>query len=361
MGEEEPGEGETPREFIVELQGTDLSDAANEFWAEQRARIRNQLKIIAEAKWAFKAIISAQSSKDAIDTIAEFEQALKNKEPFEQALTEAKEVLERLGELEKWDSYFRLFDMIKRKVAFGKIIAFLKPWLEPQGRWSDWKEKTYFRHNDQEEGMLQILRDSVGNRPIWKGWLSEVRGIGLVLTAQVIGGFEMALKPEETLGAHFGRASQMVAFAGLDVDPETGKARRRMKGQKLTFNPMLRSVLIGRVGTSFLRQSPLKSGYRRIYDQQKARLTQRYQREGIKIVPSAKLPKDKGIRYEPKDMISEGHVHQQAMRAMMKIFVHHLWEMIRKYEGLPSGKPYVIEVLGHPESSYIPPIRDKEV
>ena len=41
---------------------------------------------------------------------------------------------------------------------------------------------------------------------------------------------------------------------------------------------------------------------------------------------------------------------------MIKAFVAHLFEELRKAEGLEAGKPYVIEKLGHPH--YIAPIID---
>jgi len=347
---------------IIELKGTEFSEAAAEFWDEQRARIRYQLKIIAGAKWALKQEISTRCSKEAVKAITDFEEALKAKRSFEEAFTKAQKTLEEVGEWEKCASYFALYEMVKRKRSFEKIIGFLKPKLLQLERWSEWRARMYLRHEEHEEEMLEQLRVSMGERPVWNNWLNEVQGMGLVLAAQVTGGFETALEPGETLGSHFKGASQMIAFAGLDVDPKTGKAWKRVKGEKLRYNAMLRSVLIGRVGSSFLKQNPAKSGYRRLYDQQKARLIKRFEKEGAKIVPSSKLPKNsEGKRYEPKGIISEGHLHQMALRATVKIFVHHFWEEVRRSEGLPCGLPYVIDVLGHPASSYIPPIRDTKV
>ena len=52
-------------------------------------------------------------------------------------------------------------------------------------------------------------------------------------------------------------------------------------------------------------------------------------------------------------MIAEGHVHNQAMRKMVKLFLACLWLTWREAEGLPVAKPYAIDQLGH--DSYIAP------
>lgn len=355
---------ETVKEILEPemLRGTELSEAVNEFHSEQRSRIRYQLRIIAGAKLALEEQIRKECSRETIQVVEEFKEALKKRRPsFKVALERAQKALEELGKWENCSVYFDFHEMVKKKRAFGKIIALIKPSLLELYRWSDWRERIYQRHRDHEEEMLERLRWSVETRLVWTSWLVYVQGIGLALAAQVIGGFESALKPGETLGTHFKKASQMIAFAGLDINPETGKAWRRVKGQKLRYNAMLRSVLIGRLGSSFLKQKSLKSGYRRLYNQAKARLNRRFKRQGTQVVPSAKLPIKNGKRYEPKEMISKGHLHQMALRIPVKMFVRHFWEEIRRSEGLPCGRPYVIEVLGHPASSYIPPIRDKDI
>ncbi len=71
-------------------------------------------------------------------------------------------------------------------------------------------------------------------------------------------------------------------------------------------------------------------------------------------MPATKLPKDKnGKRYEPEGIISAGHVHNQALRKMIKLFLACLWLKWREAEGLPVTKPYAIDKLGH--NSYIDP------
>lgn len=207
---------------------------------------------------------------------------------------------------------------------------------------------------EAKERLKDLLKSHLVWSVVWENWLSRVNGIGELLAGEIIGGFESALKEGETLGNHFKTVSQMWAFAGLDV--KDGKAPKTKRKEKQSFNNQLRSLLLGRLGVSILRMS--RSTYRDYYDQGKKQYYQRLQKENKKIVPASKLPKKDGKRYEPLDMISEGHIHQMALRKMVKLFVSHLWEMIRRAEGLEAGGPYVIEVLGH--GRYLPPFYDKE-
>ena len=234
--------------------------------------------------------------------------------------------------------------------------------LKKRGRWSKVAERYYRRYRETEEMMAEDLRRAMENRLIWTEWLSKIYGIDLLLAAEVIGGFEWALKPGETIATHFKVPSQMWAFAGLNVNPKTGKPPKRVGGKKLTFCAPLRSILIGRVGPSFVRQSSEKSSYRRFYVEAKKKEYAKLRRQGIKIVPASKLPVDKrGKRYEPEGIISEGHVHNRAVRLTVKLFVSHLWEKCRELEGLPAGpQAYAFQVLGHSLEVYIPPFQDKE-
>lgn len=181
--------------------------------------------------------------------------------------------------------------------------------------------------------------------------------------------------------------SALWKFAGFAPDEE-GKAMRPVRGGgKLAYNSRLRSMS-WRLGSSLLKAGLRKqcvncnllvgeqkikknkgkcpdcgcidfkavaiTGFPKYYLKEKDNYYQRSGRMGIAIVPAASLPKDKkGKRYEPEGMISEGHVHNQAMRKMIKLFLACLWLVWREAEGLPLTKPYALDKLGH--DSYIDP------
>ena len=50
---------------------------------------------------------------------------------------------------------------------------------------------------------------------------------------------------------------------------------------------------------------------------------------------------------------SDGHVHLMARRKAAKLFLSHLWEMWRRFEGLEVRAPYIHAIGGH--TNFIPP------
>ncbi len=141
--------------------------------------------------------------------------------------------------------------------------------------------------------------------------------------------------------------SALSKYSGFDV--RNGKAPARAKGSLTTYNSRLRSMCWS-LGSSLLRA---KGKYYEYYQAQKDRYTHRYLAEGKQIVPATALPKVEGKKRETDAFISEGHVHNQALRKMIKLFLSGLWLTWREAEGLPVTKPYAIEQLGH--DSFIDP------
>jgi len=125
-------------------------------------------------------------------------------------------------------------------------------------------------------------------------------------------------------------------------------------GQKLQYNATLRTMC-WRTGSSLLRA---KGKFYAYYCEQKERYTQRMSNTGVSIVPASKLPVVriegmKARKAETDSVISEGHVHNYALRKMIKLFLACLWLEWREGEGLPVTKPYAIDVLQH--DSFIKP------
>ncbi|MEK7138364.1 MAG: hypothetical protein AAB787_02530 [Patescibacteria group bacterium] len=132
---------------------------------------------------------------------------------------------------------------------------------------------------------------------------------------------------------------------------------------KLDFNKTLRSMC-WRLGGSIVKNGARfgNSHFHEVFEQELKRLTERFEREGKKIVPAAELPKNKGKKYEPDGVISLGHVRNMAMRKMIKLFLSCLWQVWREAEGLPVTVPYSIGIQRHDESHLIKPwdMVDKE-
>ena len=178
--------------------------------------------------------------------------------------------------------------------------------------------------------------------------------------------------------------SKLWKYAGLDVDPETGRAPKRTAGSKLGFNSQLRMALF-RLGRSLLRagSGPTKKapgrivgiwyagsdddGYSRGYEGHRRVIASMKEAQGYKIVPTPRermclqcnievkkkkarfCPECDGpltLKNEPPGVLFLGHLHQMAMRRMLKDFCICLLLVWREALGLPVSQPYNVARLG---------------
>ncbi len=175
-------------------------------------------------------------------------------------------------------------------------------------------------------------------------WFSKVKGVGKENIGKVV--TQVRIKPEDDGdGGQLKYADTISAlwkFCGYSVDG--GRAPKRVKGGgKLCYNSQLRSMC-WRLGSSLMRA---KGKFYEYYLEQKDRYVERYENQGVKMVPAANLPEKNSKKYEPENTISEGHMHNQALRKMIKLFLACLWLVWREAEGLPATKPYAIDQLKH--------------
>ena len=164
-------------------------------------------------------------------------------------------------------------------------------------------------------------------------WFSRIKGIGKENIGKVVGMIDIEKAPH---------VSSLWKYAGMHVT-ENGTAPKREAGKKLEYNSQLRSMC-WRLGGSLIKA---KGKFYLYYLQEKDKYTKRYENEGRQVVPAEKLPKVKGKKTESSEYISEGHIHNMAMRKMIKMFLSMLWVSWREAEGLEVSTPYPIEYLGH--------------
>jgi len=132
------------------------------------------------------------------------------------------------------------------------------------------------------------------------------------------------------------RAEHLVERPYVDKDGQEAVKR------SVTFNPFVKTKLVGVLGSSFLKQPAAECTYRQVYDDYKHRL------ETHPVYGSAHDEKRKaefqarGQKYAPK-----GHRHNMAVRYCIKMFLADLWLAWRRLEGLPVTAPYHEAVLGH--------------
>lgn len=163
-------------------------------------------------------------------------------------------------------------------------------------------------------------------------WFSLVKGVGKENVGKVVATMDIE---------RAGTISALWRYAGFSV--ENGAAPKREKGEKLHYNSQLRPMC-WRLGSSLLRA---KGKFYEYYANEKDKYQQKYENQGKSIVPATSLPKKNGKRYEPEGTISVGHLHNQALRKTIKLFLSCLWLVWREAEGLTVTAPYAIDKLGH--------------
>ncbi|MCK5606594.1 hypothetical protein KAR91_32130 [Candidatus Pacearchaeota archaeon] len=181
-----------------------------------------------------------------------------------------------------------------------------------------------------EEKLFKLLDKLLYDFPIWNDYLFDVLGVGPAMAGVIISeiDIEKPLYP-----------SSIWKYAGLDVAGD-GKGRSRKKehlvktkyinkdGEEaekngITFNPFLKTKLIGVLGPSFLRCG-VKSPYAQIYYEYKNRL-------------------ENSEKHKEKTKL---HRHNMANRYMIKRFLVDLYKKWRKLEGLPVADEYSKAKLG---------------
>ena len=204
---------------------------------------------------------------------------------------------------------------------------------------SDYAELTlsaqYFQLLRDETEQFKRLGDMVQETPLWQGFLKDIRGVGPAMAGVI-------LSELDPYRAEY--PSSFCKYAGLDVAPDsdgvmkgrskqachlvdkeyTNAAGEQSVRKSITFNPWLKTKLVGVLGTVFIKQPADKCEYRKIYDDYKHRLKHM----------------DAHADKRP------GHIHAMATRYMVKRFLIDLHIAWRGIEGLPVSKEYSEAKLG---------------
>lgn len=167
-----------------------------------------------------------------------------------------------------------------------------------------------------EEALDKYMYAQVKDVPIVQEMI-KLRGIGPILATKLYLGFD--IERAQTVSA-------MWRFAGLAVID--GKRERPTKGEKLHYSVAMKTVCF-LVGDCFIKA---RSPYRDIYDQAKAKYM-------AMRGPESGAPKE--------EQWTLMHCDRAARRKMVKLFLSHLHQVWRGFEGLPVREPYAMEYQGH--------------
>jgi hypothetical protein len=188
--------------------------------------------------------------------------------------------------------------------------------------------QSYIYLYDQEKKALATFDKLLDEFPIWSEFLVNVKGVGPTMGAVIIS----ELDPHK---AQY--VSSFWKYAGIDVGQD-GKGRSRKKEhlvdctymdaegneqikKGITFNPFLKTKLVGVLAGSFLKA---KADYADIYYNYRNRL----------------------LNHPEHKEKTKLHQHRMANRYMIKIFLMNLWTTWRRLEGLPVTLPYHEAKLG---------------
>ncbi len=189
----------------------------------------------------------------------------------------------------------------------------------------------------QEKEQFLTLGKELKQFPIWMNYLKDVKGVGPAMGAVMIsefdiykadypsslwayGGLDVVTDPKRcTIADGLGRSKKENHLITVKYRDKKGKDATR---RSITFNPLLKTKLVGVLGPSFLRT---KSHYADIYQNEKHRL-ENHPKYGLEEKP--------------------GHRHAMGIRKMVKIFLIDLYVEWRQLEGLPVSKPYHVAKQG---------------
>jgi len=190
------------------------------------------------------------------------------------------------------------------------------------------------------EKEVDIALDSCDISP----WLRAVRGVGPRMAG--------CLVSEIRDPGRFDTLSKLWAYSGLHtVIGPSGRQEspRRAKGQKANWNGFLRAKVVGVLGPSFLKSG---SEYKKLYDDNKLRLESRpctmsLERHNKKLA----APRDEAEEATEKvqKLLPNGctrqHIHDRAIRYMVKLFLRDLYVEWRRIRGIPTRPTYAEEYL----------------
>lgn len=232
------------------------------------------------------------------------------------------------------DEYTRITDLyvsaFSGRGSIEKSIAKLDPAPDLIKSRIDYElVQQYLRLVEAEDAMVKIVEREVKTHPMWDAFFKDVKGCGPLMSAVCIAYFD----------PHKARhASSFWRYAGLDVQPtESGEMRGvgrwytemrpytdkdgdTKERKSLTYNPFLKTKLVGVLGSAFLRARD--SYYGKVYYDYKNRMEQR---ENLSLI----------VR------------HRRATRYAVKMFLRDMWVVWRELEGLEVTEPYEVAKLGH--------------
>ena len=180
-------------------------------------------------------------------------------------------------------------------------------------------EVHYKEFEQLEKSIKRDITRAVNAHPMWKAYLKDVKGIGSIFAGALLSTIDIEKADH---------ASSVWKYCGLAVNPETGEGDKRVRGEKISWNPFLKKTCF-LIGKSFVKT---KGTYRGVYDTSKAF----YQ---VKFPEEVKIPKTKIKKY------TKGHIDAMARRRTVKLFLAEFWAEWRALNDLPVSEPFAHRII----------------
>ena len=223
-----------------------------------------------------------------------------------------------------------MYEKLKNLVRAYYDVQMIRIAIENRSRTSNMEmgflvgESSYLKKAEKE--LAKEIEKELENIPIYREYLSQIKGLGPVLSASLITTFDV-YKAEHP--------SSFWKYAGLHV--ENGKAVKRQRGKKVDYNPNAKT-LAWKVGRQLLMSN--NPFYRNLYEK-----FREYERN--KLNNPENDPKACPLYSECSKSLKKAerpsckmHIHMRALRKMIKYFLAELHIHWRKIEGLPVSAPY---------------------
>lgn len=222
-----------------------------------------------------------------------------------------------------------LYDYQKMRIAAGNRVGSKEAALSEKQKQSLSVQGWMLEKLESEA--LKGVKSELKKFKIYNDWLKDQKGVGPAMAGVILSSID--IYRAQTPSAIF-------MYCGLGV--VDGKIQKRVKGEKLGYNPWVKSKLLKVMGDCMIKSN---SPWRDFYDNYKTR-------KKNTIVPvcgackgDGKFGKDdcKNCGGSGKDAPwgkSDAHRHQASIRYMVKMFLVELYNQWREVEGLPVAPTY---------------------
>lgn len=187
-----------------------------------------------------------------------------------------------------------------------------------------------------EAETLSEVKRLIKTFPIYD-WLDKQKGCGPTMSGVLLS--EIDIHRANT-------ASSLWAYCGLAV--KDGEGQRRKKGEKLNYNPFLKTKMVGVLSDCMIKSKSPWTEYYYNYKTRKenTKVPKCMRCGGNGVYNNAPCYNCDGSGKNAPWGKSQKHRDQAARRYMIKMFLMEFWKEWRTLEGLPTPDPYAEAYLG---------------